>query len=531
MLTGTEILTTAQMRAIESAAMSGGRVSGLTLMERAGAAVAGQIRLRWPRPGQVTVLCGPGNNGGDGYVIARHLARAGWRARVLGVDSRRGADAAEMQRRWRQIGPVEPLTRQSLRRAEGEDLCVDAIFGTGLTRPPEGAIADVLAGLGTDRFGNRMVAVDCPSGLCMDSGAMLGRPRKGSPDDPRAALTVAFDSPKPGHLIGLGPVLCGDLVIADIGLSGWRDQKPVPPSLAAIWPPIGPTRMRESGIARLAKRSDQAAHKFVHGHALVLAGPAGRGGAARLTARAALRVGAGLVTIGPPEAAMGDHAGPPDALMRRCVDSADDLERMLSDARIRAVAIGPGCGVDRAGVLLPALLASRRSCMIDADAITAIAGAPAMRATLHQGCVLTPHEGEFARLFPDLADRLGALPERGPAFSRIDAAREAAARCGAIVLLKGPDTVIAAPPSCDGANPHGRVIIHSAFDIPWLATAGAGDVLAGIIAGLLARGLPAPEAAGWGTLLHAKAARAFGPGLIGDDLPQTLPAVLREMGM
>ncbi|MDP5307974.1 NAD(P)H-hydrate dehydratase [Paracoccus spongiarum] len=523
-----EILSTAQMRAIESEAMTSGAITGPQLMERAGAAVAGQIRLAWPKAGRATVLCGPGNNGGDGYVIALLLRRAGWRVRVLGCDGDPGPDAAEMRRRWRQAGPVLPLTPQAFLAAPPGDICVDAVFGTGLTRPPAREIAQVLALLP----GEDVVAVDCPSGLCLDSGVLLGRPRAGDAGMPRARLTVAFDSPKPGHLLGLGPAVCGRLVIADIGLGPWRqtaarggpeDRPDGRPGLVAIAQPATAPRdgAARSGLrALLAKHSP--AHKFSHGHALILAGGVGAGGAARLAARAALRIGAGLVTIGPPAEALAEHAGPPDALMRRAVDAAPDLSAMLGDARLRAICIGPGCGTRRAAALLPAALGSGRPCVLDADALTALAADADLAAGLHAACVLTPHAGEFARLFPDLAARLDAVPARGPAVSRLDVAREAAARCGAVVLLKGPDSVIAVP--------DGRAMIHSAVDVPWLATAGSGDSLAGLIAGAMARGVAPCDAAGLAVILHAMAARSIGAGLIADDIPDRLPAILRGIG-
>jgi len=574
MLLGTEILTTAQMRAIESAAMSSGQATGAELMERAGRAVAGQIRLRWPRPGRATVLCGPGNNGGDGYVVARLLHGAGWQLRVLGMESRPGPDAARMKAEWQALGAVLPLTRDALREGPDADVYVDAIFGTGLTRAPEGEIAAVLAYLGGSGgdwafFRESLVAVDCPSGLCLDSGAFPGRPRAPGDFDLRARLTVAFDSPKPGHLLERGPECCGELVVADIGLAPWRVCKPngdgTPsrivrlPAVEAVWPGFAVPDSRRNPVAAgkraswLRKQEAGNGHKFSHGHVLVVAGGPARGGAARLSARAALRIGAGLVTLGPPAAALPEHAGPPDALMRRGMDDPAALSEILADRRIDALCIGPGCGVERAAALLPAILGAGRATVLDADALTALSRDPGLMALLHRDCVLTPHGGEFARLFPDLARRLdhpqrpaaagyadasdparmarfladhAAYREelakmRGPLYSRLDAVRDAAARCGAIVLLKGPDTVIAAPDA--------RATIHSAFDIPWLATAGAGDVLAGIVAGLLARGLPALEAAGLGTLLHAQAARHAGPGLIADDLPEALPAVLRGL--
>lgn len=559
----TEVLTTAEMRALEAAAMESGLATGLELMERAGAAVAGAIRLRWPKPGRATVLCGPGNNGGDGYVVARLLMQAGWQVRVLGLGNSPGPDAGEMKRRWAGMGPILPLTVEELQR-EPADIHVDAIFGTGLTRAPEGKTAAILRHLGDNAafFGKRLAAVDCPSGLCLDSGAFLGAPREAQGFDLRARLTVAFDSPKPGHLLERGPECCGELVIADIGLTplreGHADQEPRAARLIAVAPVFDlPDRRRPQGDMpdALAKGSAGGKHKFSHGHAVVLAGGFGHGGAARLAARAALRTGAGLVSLAPPRSALIEHVGPPDALMRRGVDDPEALEALLQDRRITALCLGPGCGVDRAAALLGPLLAARRPCVLDADAVTALAARGFER--LHAACVLTPHLGEFARVFPDLAEKLaaplaaadGKVPapldvtsgkgapdggkpaagfphmardRRGPLYSKLDAAREAAARCGAVVLLKGPDTVIAAP--------DGLARIHSAFDVPWLATAGAGDVLAGIITGLLARGLAPLDAATTGAWLHAAAARRFGPGLIADDLPDQLPAVFRDLG-
>ncbi|TNH38702.1 NAD(P)H-hydrate dehydratase, partial [Paracoccus haeundaensis] len=244
------------------------------------------------------------------------------------------------------------------------------------------------------------------------------------------------------------------------------------------------------------------------------AGGAGSGGAARLAARAALRVGAGLVTLAPPAAAMAEHALPPDALMRRAVDDADALAQLSSDRRGMALCIGPGCGVTRAAALLDAVRAAARPTVLDADALTALAKAPG---ALPPDCVLTPHGGEFARLFPDLADQLSTdTPSRPKPTILLEAAR----RIGAVIVLKGPDTVI--------ADPQGQVAIHSDPQIPWLATAGSGDVLAGIITGLLARGLPAFDAACLGVRLHGAVARRHGPGLIADDLIDGLAPVIAE---
>ncbi len=281
-------------------------------------------------------------------------------------------------------------------------------------------------------------------------------------------------------------------------------------------------------------------HKFDYGHALVLSGGPGRTGAARLAARGALRIGAGLVTLGVPPSAQMEVAAQITALMLMRIADAEALRAALEDARINALCLGPGLGVARARDLVPVAVRAERTpygeagalgpravrVVLDADALTAFAEAPGdLFAMLHDGCVLTPHGGEFARLFPDLAEKLNALSERGPAYSKADAAREAAALSGAVVLYKGPDTVI--------AHPDGRCSVHAATygrAAPWLATAGAGDVLAGFITGLLARGLEPMEACEAAAWLHVECARTFGPGLIAEDLPEILPQVLRELG-
>ena len=272
----------------------------------------------------------------------------------------------------------------------------------------------------------------------------------------------------------------------------------------------------------LAKRVDQ--HKYDHGHAVVLSGPPGQGGAARLAARAALRVGAGLVTLGCPLRAVTENAVQLTAIMIRGLDGTAGLAEMLEDERYNALCLGPGLGLGPAtGELVRGALKARRGTVLDADALSRFQREPqALFDMLHDNCVLTPHGGEFRRLFPDLAGRM----ENDDAFSRIDAAREAAMRAGAVVLFKGAETVIAAP--------DGRVAVNAAIDeraAPWLATAGAGDVLAGIVCGLMARRLPAYDAAKAGAWLHVEAARAFGPGLIAEDLPEMLPRVFRDLGL
>ncbi|MXQ07352.1 NAD(P)H-hydrate dehydratase [Alphaproteobacteria bacterium GH1-50] len=269
-------------------------------------------------------------------------------------------------------------------------------------------------------------------------------------------------------------------------------------------------------------------HKYDHGHALILSGGPGKTGAARLAARGALRIGAGLVTIGCPHTALAEVAGQVTAIMCRPLDGAPGLTELLEDTRLNALLLGPGLGLgqDTQALVLSAL-SGKRATVLDADALSRFSRNPeTLFDALHETCILTPHAGEFARLFPDIAEKLHAPATTGPAYSKIDATREAAAQAGCVVLLKGPDTVI--------ADPKGRCAINaSVYDraAPWLATAGSGDVLAGFIAGLLARGLTPFDAAATAAWLHTECALSFGPGLIAEDLPEELPSVFRALGV
>lgn len=550
--------TTAEMRAREQAMIASGIMSGRELMERAGAAVVKEIRRKWApsrTPGgaqlDAIILCGPGNidpwgpgnEGGDGYVIARLLKAAGWNVRLFeyGDAARLHPDAAAARAHWVAAGEAEPWhalygemseLAALLGQEHGAPLLIDALFGTGLRRPLSPGLLAELAPLAVARSG-MSVSVDIVSGFCADSGRWLCHDEARSSDAPergissegpgrpwwmRAEMTVVFDSPKVGFALGALPDRVGEVVIADIGLAKTRLPEDVDRAKGV--------RQIESGAEGLGRRP--RGHKYDHGHALILSGGVGRGGAARLAARAALRVGAGAVTVGCPPAAVLEHASRLDAVMVRSVKDAEALTRMLEDKRINALALGMGLGTGarsgpRARALVEAALAAPRPTVLDADALTVFADDPeALFALLHPGCVLTPHMGEFARLFPDIAARFAAPPSRGPAMSKLDAAREAAARAGCAVLLKGPDTVI--------ADRGGTAWVHSAFGaraVPWLATAGAGDVLAGLIAGIAARGRPMAHAAIDAVAIHTEAARLFGPGLIAEDLPDLIPRVLR----
>jgi hydroxyethylthiazole kinase-like uncharacterized protein yjeF len=534
------------MRAIEAAAIASGEVTGLELMERAGKGVVEAIFKEWPElratSHRAVVLCGPGNNGGDGFVVARLLKEWGWEVEVFlyGDPEKMPPDARVNHDRWRGLGEGISLgLNMSTYNDKKPDLVVDALFGIGLSRPITG-IGLVLLEMHEDRLalwtnvkwgrGVAHVAIDLPSGLCSDSGRPLAAEYfRGIGDGVAAAktgaadLTVTFHSMKLGHVLDLGPALCGKVRVCDIGLSE----------------PVNAVKLSQLSVRDLGKRLD---HKYSHGHALILSGPSGRGGAARLAARGALRIGAGVVTVGCPLEAIPENAARLDAVMLRGVADGAALASVLEDKRINALCLGPGMGVDARGRELVAVgLQSRgdprptgdvgrgsprRALVLDADALTILSQHPDLFAALHAGCVLTPHAGEFARLFPDIAEKLSAPATKGPAYSKVDATREAAKRAGCVVLYKGPDTVI--------ADPSGRCAINSAhYDraAPWLATAGSGDVLAGFITGLLARGFSPFDAACTGAWLHVECALSFGPGLIAEDLPEELPKVLRALGI
>jgi hydroxyethylthiazole kinase-like uncharacterized protein yjeF len=532
----TELLTAAQMRAIEGAAISSGEVTGLELMERAGQGVVEAIFEEWPEfratSRRVAVLCGPGNNGGDGYVVARLLKSLGWEVEVFhyGDPVQLPPDARVNYERWRAMGAAGPLSALD----DGPkwqsplyfDLAVDALFGTGLSRPVPNEVKSVLCAIARGDFVDRCVSVDMPSGLCSDSGrVLLGNPRDDW--DPRVNgwvcqtnLTVCFHRPKLGLMIGEGHKVAGKLVVKPIGLGG---QQGLPSEMEAAV-----VKLAASPPLSVEKRT--GGHKYLHGHAFIISGGIATGGAARLAARGALRIGAGVVTLGCPPSALTVNAAQLNAVMVKPIRDAEALEALLADKRINALCLGPGMGTDAAEAqLLAAALRGRgdpRPTLLDADALSLLAGDAKLFDALHEACVLTPHAGEFARLFPDIAARLAEPATKGPAYSKVDATREAAKRAGCVVLFKGPDTVIAAP--------DGRCSINAGFydrAAPWLATAGAGDVLAGFITGLIARGFAPMQAAEAGAWLHAEAARSFGPGLIAEDLPEELPKVFRALGL
>jgi hydroxyethylthiazole kinase-like uncharacterized protein yjeF len=552
----TELLTAAQMRAIEQAAIASGEVTGLELMERAGRGVVEAVFEEWPElratSHRAVVLCGPGNNGGDGFVVARLLKEWGWEVDVFlyGDPDRLPPEARVNYERWVGMGEVQ-LSSAFDPEKHGGKVYVDAIFGTGLTRTldkeVEQLIRDVVSS--SYRFDGWRVAVDFPTGICSDSGRSRGWLNS-------ADLTVTFSYMKPGHVLADGPEYCDRVVVKEIGLPPklWRKvlgrpynrEKRIKADYSAVIRGLDggdllPDFSSKHSILDKAWYSGDT-HKYSHGHAFILSGPSGRGGAARLAARGALRIGAGVVTVGCPPDAIPENAARLDAVMLRGVVDGLMLEETLEDQRINALCVGPGLGLDARGreVVAVALESRgkprptgdvgrgvpRRSLVLDADALTILSQHPDLFAALHDGCVLTPHAGEFARLFPDIAEKLAAPATKGPAYSKVDATREAAKRAGCVVLYKGPDTVI--------ADPSGRCAINSAhYDraAPWLATAGSGDVLAGFITGLLARGFSPFDAACTGAWLHVECALSFGPGLIAEDLPEELPKVFRALGV
>lgn len=490
-----ELLSTAEMAQADRLTIQSG-TPGIELMERAGRAVASAAAAR-THGGRIAVLAGTGNNGGDGLVAAQVLALHGHPVRVIlvGDESRLKGDAAIAFSRWG--GLVEG---PSLAAIHGCGLIIDAVFGAGLDRPVEGTTAALIEGVNAS--GIPVLAVDLPSGINGTTGAVMGVAVK-------AIHTVTFFRRKPGHLLLPGRLHCGTVEVADIGIPA-RTLETIKPRTFANEPPLW-------GPAFPLPKPE--AHKYTRGHAVVVSGGASSTGAARLAARAALRAGAGLVTIASPREALAINAAASLAVMVRPVDGAVELAELLADKRRNAVVMGAGGGVGAAmREAVGAALASEVGAVLDADALTSFAEEPnVLFATLgarsERPTILTPHQGEFSRLFK-------AIEKNSKLNGKLEKCRAAAHLSGAVVVFKGPDTVVAAP---DGR----AAIAHNAP--AWLATAGAGDVLGGMIGGLLAQSMPGFEAACAAVWLHGEAATAFGPGLIAEDLPDALPAVYRRV--
>ena len=486
-----ELLTPAEMAEADRLTIAAG-TPGLTLMENAGRAVA-DVAARSPLGTRIAVACGPGNNGGDGFVAARILTERGYRVQLglLGSLDRLKGDAALAAASWR--GETLPLEALDF---AGQGVIIDALFGAGLDREISGPAADAVARI--NAAGARVIAVDLPSGIQGETGQVMG-------SAVRATESVTFFRPKPGHVLMPGRAYAGRLTVADIGirekvLDLIRPQASL--NRTGLWLPSLPMPKVDG-------------HKYDRGHAVVVSGGMTQTGAARLAARGALRVGAGLVTLASPPDALAVNAAHLTAIMLKRMEGGEGLAGILADRRLNAVCLGPGLGsAEAATPLVEAALASQAAVVLDADGLSAFRDDPerlfsAIRARAAP-VVLTPHDGEFARLFPDLADLPGKL----------DRVRQAAHRSGAILLLKGADTTV--------ADPAGRATIADNAP-PYLATAGSGDTLAGMIVGLLAEGMPAFEATAAAVWLHGDAGALLGRGLIAEDLADALPRVFARL--
>lgn len=480
------LLSVEEMYRADAAAAEAG-IPSLDLMEAAGGGVFRELRRRWPRPRPVAVLCGPGNNGGDGFVVARLLRQAGWPVHLalLGAPEKLEGDAAANAARW--TGEIVPLDGPSV--LDGCDLVVDALFGAGLARGLDGAVRAVIEAINERKLD--CVAVDTPSGVHGNTGEILGAA-------PKADLTVTFFRPKPGHFLLPGREFVGELAVVDIGipeavLDGIRPQTAV--NGPTLWGNRYPWPKADS-------------NKYTRGHA-VIAGGTEMTGAARLAARGARRIGAGLASIASAPEAFAIYASDAPGTLVKPVANDAAFAEFIADKRRNAILVGPGAGVEpttRNRVL--AALKAGKAAVLDADALSVFTEDPeALFSAIESPCVLTPHEGEFSRIFSVTGDKLSR-------------AREAARVAGAVVLLKGSDTVVAAP--------DGRAAIDASAP-PELSTGGSGDVLAGFILGLLAQGMDAFDSACAGAWIHGSSASVFGPGLIAEDLLDTVPTVLRGL--
>lgn len=551
--------TTEQSRLLDTQATLDG-VDESELMENAARACLAVFRKNWPISlGSVLVICGPGNNGGDGFVLARLLKEAGYTvvvcfsdaATAMAYNIQRGqhSDQGKKESFGRRVkeDSHDPLVRQPVRfdaleswvnLQETEDIpvysfgmeddcavVVDAIFGAGLSRPVKGVVAQIATQISSGRC--LVMSIDLPSGLCGDTGRVLGTAFT-------ADVTVTFTRPKLGHYLGCGPERCGHLYVREIGIPQntfdiLNGEEIAVMNVPQVW-------------SQIYKRDGLRSHKYSYGHVLVCSGPANRTGAARMAAYAALRSGAGLVTIAAPTEAMQEIACQVTSVMLQEVGSTDKFTSILEDDRINCVVIGPAFGYKkRLGEFIKSVTGSRqyknatRSIVLDADALTFFRQDPQILFSDISGgrCILTPHIGEFVALFPDLAEEMagktkeirGSNRESQELIPTVPLVREAAKRAGCVVLLKGAATIIADPDDrCAVIN-----LSVGRRAAPWLATAGSGDVLAGIVAGLLAQGYTPRNAASMATWLHTESARMFGVGMIAEDLLNGIPSALKRL--
>ncbi len=491
-----ELLTPDEMGRADQLTIESG-TPGYALMEVAGQGVADLLAGLFPPEKRVLVIAGPGNNGGDGFVAARLLHKIGYQVSIalLGDPDRLRGDAL---RAYSDLDRCD-LEVQSLDKGlvEHADVVVDALFGAGLARDITGEAAEVIEAV--NKSGKPVIAVDLPSGINGATGQVQGAAFK-------AVATVTFFRKKPGHLLLPGRTLCGPVKVVDIGI------KP------EVLDKIGPKTFRNSSQlwGERFPVPGESGHKYTRGHAVVFSGPVSSTGAARLCAEAALRSGAGLVTVAAPPAALIVNASHLTSVMVKSVEDADTAENLLTDRRFTAVALGPGFGVgENTRHYVARILENGRAAVLDADALTSFAERPGdlFQAILQHSpekTVLTPHEGEFRKLFSDI----------DPDGGKLDRARKAALLSGGVVVLKGADTVV--------ASPDGRAAINDNAP-PWLATAGSGDVLCGIVCGLLAQSVPAFEAACMGVWMHGACAQRIGPGLVSEDLAPSLRHVIRDL--
>lgn len=485
MLHPVALLTAEETRNADQAAITGS-TSGETLMENAGKAIVDLITQEY-KPCKVLIVCGTGNNGGDGFVTARMLKEKSWDVSLVSVgniDDILG-DAKAAKDKWNMAGGATRTFNKDLLKDAA--LVIDAMFGTGLARDVDGAAKDAIVAINESKL--PVVAIDVPSGINTDTGAIMGAAIM-------AANTVTFVRPKPGHVLLPGKAHTGQLHVYDIGITGDKVKPKLFLNAPALWQHLLPLPNPDS-------------NKYSRGHTVIVGGGMSSTGASRLAAMAALRVGSGLVSVASSQDALPIYAMTLTAVMTKLADTAAQLEALLDDKRISAVLIGPGCGVsERTKEATLQLLKSKKACVIDADALSAFqSNAKVLFDAISGPTVLTPHEGEFERLF----STKGVKTER---------AKEAAKQSNAVIVLKGNDTVI--------ASPDGRVSINANAPV-WLATAGSGDVLAGIICGLMGQGMPAYEAACAGTWIQGEVANRFGPGLIAEDLHSSMPATLKSL--
>lgn len=493
------ILTAQEMRCLEQNRFAAG-LSSIAAMEAAGMAVAQRLMDKFT-PASVLVLCGPGNNGGDGFVVARQLVQAGWDAHVatFSAPGDIAGDAAVMRDRW--SGKIETL-EQGLQRCAHVEVLVDALFGIGFNRPLDASLAAMIRNASAQV--PYCLAIDVPSGVHTDTGQILS-------DIILATQTITFGAYKPCHVLEPARTRCGHVAIAEIGLEPERSTN----DTALFHNEI-------TGVDAVIAR-DVVTHKYARGAVMVVSGGISTTGASRLAARAALRSGAGLVTLLTPQEALAVNAAQVTAVMVRPFSQLHDFLQQAQEIRTKALVMGPGLGAGMAtqamvlGLLEGGHYGENAGLVLDADALTSFEADPNLLFAAIGRCaqaankiVLTPHEGEFARLFKSAH----SLP------SKVERARAAAAMSGATILLKGPDTVIARPDGWAVVNDHAS---------PWLATAGSGDVLAGFIAGLLAQGAHGCDAARWAAWLHGQAGRCLGPGLIAEDLAEFLPTIYKEL--